>query len=888
MRISRRTLATGRLSAWACALLIAGAARAPATGQVLKQLTDGKEELPVIYTTMNDSGTKVWVASNSNQFGDNPNREYRIHEFDAATGTGVPRSTIAVGGPDYAYSYFAHIIAASDDGQWITFISRANPTGQNADRSFELFVMKTDGTQVKRLTSDTTVNAGSVTLVAISGSGDKIFFVSSSDLLGTNPDRHQQIYSVNRDGTGLAELTALPGEAYIDSLSVSDDGLRIAFSSNANPLSTNPEGNDEIFAVNGDGTGLRQLTSASTGASAAAVISGDGSTVAFESNAPLTGANPTVEIFAINWDGTGLRRLTTSTGPFGFIAVSFDPSITDDGQWVYFTSNQGTIRHNPDLSYEVYKVRGDGTGLTLVTNLNKVLYGTVVAGGGGRVTFFSYGTGPQAGKNLDGGYEISAIDGSGGTLRTLTDTSEDENSSPFIAADAARIFYLRRQTRSDESTNIPTEVYRMNLDGSGKTQVTTVGVASLPSATADGTLVAFSSPSNPLGTNSDGRYEVFTVRWDGTNLKQVTNGSDDAYYPRIAMNGSIIAFSSYANYDGTNADGNLDLWVVKPDGTGLKNLTASTSGGSAGARLDESGTWVVFTSDANLDGGNPDGSSEVWRIRTDGTGLQRITGDPTYSSSDPDVSASGDLIAYASQADPLGTNPEHNKEIFLYQVSTGTTRQLTVTADGENEVPTISPDGAWVYFVAEGDLFEPDPDEPYDLARLNIASGAIERVGGLMSGQTYPPYSGLSTDRHGSHFAFSGYGDWTDANPDTWPEVWLAEFTRAPMVTVSKSAPTLFTWEHEAGALRYDVIRGDVSNISHGMGQNADLGPVVCLENDSPDATIAGHEDATQPPPGRAFFYLYRGTRGLEVGPGSWGTTRGGGERIPGSGSCSP
>src|SRR6059036_958541 len=71
----RRTLATGRLSAWACALLIAGAARAPATDQVLKQLTDGKEELPVIYTTMNDSGTKVWVASNSNQFGDNPNRE---------------------------------------------------------------------------------------------------------------------------------------------------------------------------------------------------------------------------------------------------------------------------------------------------------------------------------------------------------------------------------------------------------------------------------------------------------------------------------------------------------------------------------------------------------------------------------------------------------------------------------------------------------------------------------------------------------------------------------------------------------------------------------------------------------------------------------------------
>jgi hypothetical protein len=84
------------------------------------------------------------------------------------------------------------------------------------------------------------------------------------------------------------------------------------------------------------------------------------------------------------------------------------------------------------------------------------------------------------------------------------------------------------------------------------------------------------------------------------------------------------------------------------------------------------------------------------------------------------------------------------------------------------------------------------------------------------------------------------------------------------------------------------VIRGDVDNLAPGTAGSVNLGPVVCLENDSPDSNTLGFEDPVQPPPGHAFFFIYRGSRGLNYGPGSWGQSSNGSERAPGTGVCAP
>ena len=101
------------------------------------------------------------------------------------------------------------------------------------------------------------------------------------------------------------------------------------------------------------------------------------------------------------------------------------------------------------------------------------------------------------------------------------------------------------------------------------------------------------------------------------------------------------------------------------------------------------------------------------------------------------------------------------------------------------------------------------------------------------------------------------------------------------------TAPTAVSWRPEPGMIRYDVVRGDVADLQDGGG-TVDLGAVLCVENDSPDTTTAGAEDAVTPAAGQAFFYLYRGSMGIAAGAGSYGTGSSGLERSASAGDCTP
>ena len=102
----------------------------------------------------------------------------------------------------------------------------------------------------------------------------------------------------------------------------------------------------------------------------------------------------------------------------------------------------------------------------------------------------------------------------------------------------------------------------------------------------------------------------------------------------------------------------------------------------------------------------------------------------------------------------------------------------------------------------------------------------------------------------------------------------------------SGSAPTVLSWPPEPGPVRYDVLRGDLANVQPGVGETIDLGPVICLEDDSPDADTVGFEDTDDPAPGQVFIYVYRGSQGLDAGPGSYGQSSGASERLAGTGDC--
>jgi len=248
------------------------------------------------------------------------------------------------------------------------------------------------------------------------------------------------------------------------------------------------------------------------------------------------------------------------------------------------------------------------------------------------------------------------------------------------------------------------------------------------------------------------------------------------------------------------------------------------------------------------------------------------------------VDAAGKLVAFSSSADLVGENPEHNREIFVYDLDAGTTTQLTSYAKGDSTAPRFSRDGRYVFFLSSAPITEDDPDDPDDLYRVEVATGEIVRVGGLRFGVPERP----AVDETGNLVAFSGVGEFTSwENPDLMNEIWVIDGTVPPVIRVGKETPTLVAWDVESGPIRYDVIRGDLEKIAGpGPGDTVDLGPVACIEDGSPDADTRGDEDPEGPAAGHGFFYLYRGSQGLAAGPGSYGTSSDGRDREPSSGDC--
>lgn len=858
-------------------LIVATCTLGPAFASgVVIQLTDQKRAM-WDGVSLDDAGGTVYASATANFGGTNPGFMPQLDSWTATTGVASVIASIPPGA-------WTCRDAVSDDGAWLAFLSRGNPTGGNPDGSVELFLMRTDGSTTHQLTI-TPVCGGSVRSYALSGSANRVVFEADIDPLGTNPSMLPQLFVIAADGTGLRQLTTSTSSSGF-SVSLSDDGTKIAFSHRGDLLGGNPDLSWEIFSVLHDGTGLTQLTfTAGTSDTSGATLprlAGNGSRLAFWSSETIAGLNPTqtARVWTIDWAGTNLRPITSVLYP------SAEPSITDDGQYVTYASYD-TAAGNSDLNREIWRIKFNGTEKSRLTNTSPptACSDPEFAGGGSRIAFRADGT--VGSLNPDGGPALFAMDSTGSALTLIIDGHEDVDRAPDLTPDGTRVVF--DSTRDPFASNPlhRRQLFREQTDGTGLAQVTSLtdGDVWHPRVAADGQRIVFVSDANPTGENPAHRYELFVVGADGTGLTQLTPSSGSGLgaqtTPAISGDGSKIVFQSAGNYAGGNADGSPELFGVNPDGTGLIQLTWDDSSIYKLPRVDDSGTWAVFQS-----------SSEtlppyVYRMKTDGTGLQQIT---SFSSEYPDISGLGDRIAFVSRADPLGTNADGSAEVFVWDVLTSTLRQSTSFASGDIARVRLSRDGAFVTFLGTSPVFEPNPDGLYAPYRVEVMTGAVERIGALgaalVAGSSrYGDF--IAADDHGVRSVYSTDFDPVDANRDGSTELFLVDMIRIGLSEVSKPSPTVVRWDADPHAFRYDVVRGEIANLAI-AGSTVDLGPVTCLANDLPALDTSAYPDGTDPAPGHVFFYVERGSEGLLVGPGSYGQGTGARERIAGAGGCGP
>jgi Tol biopolymer transport system component len=142
-----------------------------------------------------------------------------------------------------------------------------------------------------------------------------------------------------------------------------------------------------------------------------------------------------------------------------------------------------------------------------------------------------------------------------------------------------------------------------------------------------------------------------------------------------------------------------ELYVANADGSGERKLIASAGFDYHGA-FSKDGQWVVFTSER--DGL---GQSNLYRVKVDGTGLQRLTDHVAVDDSAVPSPTDPNLVAFVSSrrgADGWGTT-----NIWTLDIASGALRNVTGKLGFDPSLPhgyfkpSWSPDGKWLAFSSD-------------------------------------------------------------------------------------------------------------------------------------------------------------------------------------------
>lgn len=295
---------------------------------------------------------------------------------------------------------------------------------------------------------------------------------------------------------------------------------------------------------------VRQLTNG--GENAEAYFSGEGDRLIFQSK---RGGAECDQIYTMRADGSEVRMVSTGKG-----RTTCSYFFPRGGRILYSSTHLASEKcpAPPDYSrgyvwavypsYDIFTAREDGSDVRQLTKSPGYDAEATMSADGRRIVFTSM---------RDGDLDIYTMDAGGKNVKRLTNELGYDG-GPFFSRDGKMIVYRANHPKTPEQVerykkllaeNLiepnALEIWVMNADGTGKRQVTSLGVASFaPYFLPDGKRIIFSS-NHP---NIRGRdFNLFVVNVDGTGLEQVTFNDTFDGFPMFSPDGRRLVFASNRN-----------------------------------------------------------------------------------------------------------------------------------------------------------------------------------------------------------------------------------------------------------------------------------------------------------------------------------------------------
>ena len=410
----------------------------------------------------------------------------------------------------------------SPDGKLIAFTGRETPDGELA-----VYVMNSDGSSRRRVSSIAPEEGGAQWPVW-SPDGRGLAIQVNSRKAATS-----HIWIVDLP-TGRALKLASHDQPYLDETpSWFPDGAHIAFQSNRT-------GRMEVWIMNADGSGARQVTGLPQGTAlppsltfgGAPRVSPDGSRILFTSN--RTGRS---QVYVMNDDGSGVRQLTSESEGV------FSPNWSPNGKRIVCGTDSSTGKNR------IIVMNADGTGRRTISEAKG--HQAPSWSPDGHKILFATGQFPNI--------NIYTMDLNGAHISGIS-PNPGFDYDPVWSPDGARIAFV--STIRGQGPRI----WVMNADGTGRKRLTSSDEAEEgPAWSSDSRYLAFQS-----SRRGSASHEAYVHSVDISTGADRKLGSHAQPYldetPSWFPGGKRIAFQS-------NRTGRMEIWIMDAGGSGQRQLT---------------------------------------------------------------------------------------------------------------------------------------------------------------------------------------------------------------------------------------------------------------------------------------------------------------------------